>query len=465
MSSEAKLTKGPVGKTLAGLALPMVGGILAIVGFNLADTFYVSQLGTRELAAMSFTFPVVMVLMGIAMGLGTGTTSAVSRAIGRGDRKTVQRISSDSLSLSLLVVMFSAGAGILTIDPLFALLGAGPDILPLIRDYMSIWYLGVVFLVVPMVANASIRASGDTRIPALIMVGATGSNLILDPILIFGWFGLPAMGLKGAALATVIARAGTMVASLLILHFRERVLDFSRPDLRQVWLSWKQILHIAIPAATTNVLQPLGIGIVTRLVATYGPSTVAAWGAGSRIAAFSLIPVFGLCSGLVPFVGQNWGAGAYDRVRQARKLSYLFSFVWGLVTLVALHFAARPLAGLFSEDPEVVREIVRFLWIIPAGFALVGILSVTEETLNAIGKPLFATLQTLVHMFVIYVPFAFAGSMWLSITGLLAGLAAADILGGCFGLLLVRSICSRDEQCTDESVVPDQEPTTASAAI
>ena len=235
MNIEAKLIQGPVVRTLTSLAVPMMGGIFSVVAFNLADTYFVARLGTKELAAMSFTFPVTMILFGIAFGLMSGTTTIVSQAIGRGEPEGVRRIASDSLVLSFLVVLASASLGILTIRPLFYLLGASDEVMPLIEDYMTIWYLGIVFLIIPMVSNAAIRATGDTRAPALIMMLATGLNVVLDPILIFGWFGFPRMELEGAALATVIARACTMVASLAILHFREGMLDFKPPNLGYVW--------------------------------------------------------------------------------------------------------------------------------------------------------------------------------------------------------------------------------------
>jgi Na+-driven multidrug efflux pump len=254
------------------------------------------------------------------------------------------------------------------------------------------------------------------------------------------------MELRGAALSTVIARGGAMVGALLILHFRDRLLDYRTPSLRDVWNSWKQIAYIAIPATATNILEPLGLAIVTWIIALQGPAAVAAWGAGSRVTAFSLIPVFALCSGLVPFVGQNWGAEKFSRVLKARKYGHRFAFAWGILVAVALHFVANPVASLFSTEPEVVTEIVRYLWIIPIGYALVGIFSVTEETLNAIGKPIIATVSTLIHMFAFYVPFAFAGSYFYGIVGLLAGLALADILGGLVGLSLSRLMCRRGEK-------------------
>ena len=441
--NRARLTQGPVSRVLVRLAGPMTIGLLSIFFFNLADTYFVAQLGTRQLAAMSFTFPVVMVLLGVSFSLSTGTTSEVSRAIGAGNEAAVRRLASDSIALSFLVVALVAGLGMLTIDPLFRLLGAGPDILPLIRDYMLIWYGGIAFLVVPMVANASIRAGGDTRFPAMIMVAAMVTNLVLDPILIFGWFGIPRMELRGAAWATVIARAGTMVASLAILHYRDRMLDFRPPSLAHVWRSWRAVLSIAVPTAATNFMQPVAMGIATRLIAQFGAPAVAAWGAGERISAFALIPVSAVCSALVPLVGQNWGAREYARVHQARRYCNLFSLAWGVGMLGLLRLAGEPLAAVFSAEPAVQREIVRYLWIIPFGYALYGVLNVSEETLNAIGRPLAAALQTLIHMFLFYVPLAFAGGRTAGLPGLLWGIALANILGGMLAYALSQFICSR----------------------
>ena len=415
MTATAHLTEGPVAGTLAKLSAPMLAGLFSLIAFNLADTYFVSQLGTRELAAMSFTFPVAIAMFGIAMGLGTAMTSSVSRAIGGGDAQGIRRLVTDGLMLAFVTVLVCAGVGMATIDPLFAAMGAEPDVLPLVREYMLIWYPGMVFLVIPMVCNASIRATGNTRFPALLMIISTGLNCLLDPILIFGLLGAPRLELKGAAIATVIARAITLLASLAIVHFKQRLLDLSRPRMGDVLNSWRQLARIAVPATATNIMQPLSIGIVTRMVAIHGADAVAAWGAGSRIAAFVLIPVFATCSGLVPFIGQNWGAERFDRVRLARRYAYRFVFVWGLAMLVVLSAAAEPIAHIFSADAGVVDRLVLYLWILPIGFAMVGVFSVAEETMNAIGKPLAASLQTLIHMFGFYLPLAAAGSTWLGL--------------------------------------------------
>ena len=168
-SRKPKLVEGPVGKTLISLAIPMAFGIAAIVLFNIVDTFYVGRLGAKPLAAMGFTFPVTFIVMSIAMGLSVGASSTISRAIGEGYQEKVQRLTTDGLGLAVLIVTFFALIGLTTLKTIFSLMGADEETLKLISDYMVPWFLGVGLLVIPMVGNGAIRATGDTKTPALIM--------------------------------------------------------------------------------------------------------------------------------------------------------------------------------------------------------------------------------------------------------------------------------------------------------
>jgi putative MATE family efflux protein len=226
---------------------------------------------------MSFTFPVVMTFGSLAMGLGIGASSVIARAIGEGDSRSIRRLATDSLSLSLLVVIVFAFLGLLTINPLFTLLGAKKELLPLIHSYMELWYWGMICLVVPMVGNNIIRASGNTLLPSIIMIVAALVNIILDPIFIFGWLGFPRLEIAGAAMATVISRFVTLVASLWFLHFRLKMLSWQKESLGVIVKSWLSILKISIPVAASNVINPISFGILTGLVSVYGSQAVAAF--------------------------------------------------------------------------------------------------------------------------------------------------------------------------------------------
>jgi len=220
----ASLTEGPVGRTLARLTVPMVAGIVGMVAFNLTDTFFVGRLGTEELAALSFTFPFVTVLARFTLGIGMGASAVISRAVGGGNARAVRRLTTDSLSLALIGVVIFVAAGLVWMEPIFRALGCGPDILPLVKKYMTIWIAGLLFVFFPMVSNNAIRANGDTKTPALIMLTAVFANIILDPLLIFGPGPFPALGLAGAAYATVFTRMITFMLSFYIVAFRLKMI-------------------------------------------------------------------------------------------------------------------------------------------------------------------------------------------------------------------------------------------------
>lgn len=434
----ARLTQGPVGRCLFYLTLPMSIGIFAMVAFNFADTYFVSKLGTKHLAAMGFTFPVVLLIHSIALGLGMGAAAVISRAIGKGNFLLVRRLTTDSLFLGIVIVVGLVGAGLLTINPLFRLLGATDETLPLIRKYMSVWYIGMIFVVVPMVGNNAIRATGDTKIPGLIMLIAAGLNFAMDPILIFGLYGFPRLGIAGAALATVIGRATTMIISLSVLHFRERMLDLSLPSLREILDSWKKILYIAIPTAATNLLNPLSMGVITRLVAGFGKEAVAGVGAGLRVEAFAIMPIRALSATLIPFTGQNFGAGKWDRVKSAQFVSVLFSLGWGLLCFLLFLPTAPKIAGIFSRDPKVVTVTIHFLRIVSLGYGMQGICLLAAAAFNALNRPIHASILNIVRMFVLYIPLAWIGASFFHVDGVFSGIVLANLAAGILSMYWLR---------------------------
>ncbi|MCP4155331.1 MAG: MATE family efflux transporter [bacterium] len=428
--SGPRMVEGAVGKLLFRLTLPMVFGIMSMFVFNLVDTFFVSKLGTLHLAAMSFTFPVVWVIGSIALGLGVGGSAVISRAIGEGDHHKVQRLTTDSLVLSMVIVFFFIFLGLVTIEPLFSLLGAGPEIIPLIKEYMLIWYPGVIFLVIPMVGNSAIRATGDTKTPSIIMLCSVVSNLVLDPLLIFGIGPFPRWELQGAAVATVIARAITLVLSLWVLHKREKMLTFVRPTLKEGILSWKKILYVGLPAAGTNLIMPVSLGVITRLVSTYGTSAVAAFGVATRVEGFALTVNMAMGSVLTPFVGQNLGAGKLGRVKLAVKYSRWFSMCWGGLAFAVLLFFAPEIAGVFSKKPEVISYIITYLHMVSFSYGFMGILMITGAIFNGMNQPMPSATLSLLRMVLLYVPFAYIGSYFWQLPGIFGAALVSNITGG-----------------------------------
>ena len=427
-NNKAQLTEGSVPQLLLNMTLPMILGMLGMVAFNLTDTYFVGQLGTDELAAMSFTFPVVMVISSLALGLGIGTSSVISRAIGAGDHQRVRRLTTDSLILSVSLVACFVLLGLLTIEPLFRFLGATPEILPLIKRYMLIWYPGMIAVIVPMVGNNAIRATGDTKTPSMIMLVSVVVNMIVDPLLIFGIGPFPRLEIAGAALATVFGRTITLIVALWVLGHREKMLSLVRPPLKTVLESWQQILYIGIPAAATNMLLPLSAGVITRLIALHGAEAVAGFGVATRIEMFAMMAVAALSSVLGPFIGQNWGAQKYDRVRQGITASQQFLIVWGIATFGILALAGKSISSIFTDDPLVISAAAAYFWIVPIGYGAQGILRLSTIALNVLNKPFHSAVLTLIQAFVLYIPFAYLGSRAFGLHGIFSAAAGSYII-------------------------------------
>jgi len=424
-----RLTKGPVRGHLSAMTMPMVWGILSIILFNLADTYFVGQLGTAELAAMSFTFPVTFFFVSIAIGLAAGASSVVARMIGEGDRQRVRRHATDSLLLALVTVLIFGSIGYLTIDPLFTAMGATPDSLPLIRDYMEIWYLGMIFIVIPMVGNGVLRATGDSKFPSYVMMTAAGINLILDPILIFGLFGAPRLEIEGAALATVIANAGTLIAGLYVLHGRERLLTVRIGSLQMLARSWGRVMHVGLPAALTNTVTPAATAVITALIARHGDAAVAGFGVAARIEALALIVMFAMSSVVGPIAGQNWGGGLYGRVRELLRLVFKFSMIYGLGVALVLAAVAPVITAAFNDDPAVQQVATLYLWIVPVSLALYGFQFNVAAIFNGIGMPLYGVVLSVLRMLVLYIPLAWTLGHFHGVNGVFAAAFIANL--GC----------------------------------
>lgn len=421
------LTKDDIRPTLVRMTLPMLAGMLTLMTFNLVDTFFVSMLGTEQLAALSFTFPVSFTLISLAIGLSIGTSAVIAKALGAGELSAARTDGQVALWLSAILVVILALAGYLMTGPMFTAMGASVSVLAYIRQYMDIWFIGAVLLVLPMVGNAVLRAAGDTRTPSLIMAGSGLVNAILDPILIFGLGPMPALGIQGAAIATVIS---WLVGSVLIIHLlvKRDLINTSVIAVAQAAEVCRKILRIGAPAAGANMLTPLAMAVLTAIMASYGEAAVAAFGVGARLESIACLVVLALSMTLPPLISQNFGAGLLHRVQQAYRESGRFVMLWQFAVFIVLAALAPLLAKLFSSDTEVVRIICWFIWIVPLGYGLQGVIILTNSSFNALHRPGSALVLSIIRLFVFFVPLAWLGGQWFGVTGLFAGCVLANII-------------------------------------
>ncbi len=427
MKQNALLT-ADITPLLKRLTWPVMGGMLTLMSFNLVDTFFISLLGTQQLAAISFTFPVTFMVISLAIGLSIGTSAVIARALGAGNTEDAQADSLSALWLAALLVSLLAILGYVLLDPLFYLLGATPSTLVYIRDYMVIWLAGSVLLVTPMIGNAILRAAGETKIPSLVMASGGVVNAILDPILIFGLGPLPAFGMQGAALATVIS---WFTGFIFILYW----LSVKRGLLTHWFLPWKawlvicrKILHIGLPAAGANMLTPIAMAVLTAIMATYGNEAVAAFGVGARLESIACLVILALSMTLPPVISQNFGASQFQRVREAYLVCCRFVLVWQALVYACLALLAYPIAALFTDNEQVATYVRWFIWIMPLAYGLQGIIILTNSSFNALHLPAKAVVLSVLRLFICYVPLAWLGGVMFGVVGVFIGCVIANLL-------------------------------------
>ncbi len=425
ISPKPDMIHSPIAKTLKNMTLPMIMGMVMLMTFGLVDTFFVSLLGTEQLAAISFTFPVTFTLISLNIGLGIGASAIIARYLGSGQEHLAREFATGSLTLAFVMVGVLALIGWLSIDPIFVLLGADELQLSYIRDYMQIWYLAGVCLAMPMVGNSVLRASGDTKTPSLVMATSGVINALLDPLLIFGWGPVPAMGIKGAAYATLIAWVIGLMYILYLLIVKRKLVLPRLLTWAELKMTSAQILKIGLPAAGANMLTPIAGGVLTAIVATYGSEAVATWGVGNRLESIASIVILALSMTLPPFISQNLGAGKIGRVEDAYQLCIKFVLGWQLIIFILMWILSPWIADAFAKEPKVAELIQLFLFIVPLGYGLQGVIILTNSSFNAMHKPMAALSLSVIRLFVFFVPVSYLGSLLFALKGMfIAGIVA-----------------------------------------
>ncbi len=437
-AAPAAMTAGPVGPLLVSLTLPMVGAVLSLIGYSVAETWFIARLGPQALSAVSFTFPVTMVVISLAIGLGAGTSAVVARALGAGEA-AASALVVDALLLTAVLGVAAAALGEVVIGPLFLALGAPEALLPLIAGYLRIWFPAATLFMTAMVGLSAAWAAGDARFQGVAMAGAALLNLAVAAPVIFGLDGLPGLnipglnvqglGLRGAAVANALSWGPLLLATLWRLRSLGLLAD-GLPTPARFVASTRRVLHVGLPAAGTNTIIPVSAAIVTAILATYGAKAVAGFGVAGRIESLSMVAFFALSAVMNPFAGQNAGAGRLDRVRAAVRVSFGFCLALGAVLAVGLWFAGPWIGARFSGDAEVSAATAAYLAIVPVSYGMAGIIAVANSAFNGLNRPGAAVLISVARMMGVNVPVAWLGGRLFGADGVFLGVCVANIVVG-----------------------------------
>lgn len=431
--TKAFYTAGPVGLTMFKTSSAMLVGTVAMSLYNIVDTYFVGRLGTGPLAAMGFTLPVVMLCGCVFSGVFAGIMTLTAQSLGARDQRRAHDIVVSGLYLTLLMSAILAVAGKLGSHLVFQQLGAEGATLEQTCGYMDIWFLGVFTGMLGMLGGDLLISVGDTRNASAAIVLGTVLNMFLDWLLIFGHWGCPAMGIRGAALATIISQAVGAVPPWLLLHYKYRLFDLRpAPGLLRHWLVQ---IRFGVPVMLGSVILPVGQTVLTRIAANFGDVAVAATGAVNRLESLAFMVPMSVGFALTPMVGQNYGAGLFERLKKIYRIANTFAFAYLLAIALVILLVARPLVAQFSADPAVQDLMREGLYIIAWGFGLLEIQRYSGFFLTGCGRPSQGAALNIFRICLLSL-LSLLALKFQSVHWLFWSRLASDLLSGSIGLVL-----------------------------
>ena len=434
-----EILEGPILKTLIRLAIPTVIAFIFHTGFNFIDRFFVSRLGEIQFGALGMAFSVQLVLIAIGSGLGIGISSLIARLIGAKKFDQANRAADQTIFLILVCSLLTTIGGLSTIKPLFTMLGASEQMRPYILEYIHVILLGSLFQFFSMLGNGILRGEGDTVTPMRVMITGTVVNIILDPILIFGFGPFPALGVQGAAIATVLARAGSCIVVVMAYLSQKNIVKptyrFYRVDKQLL----KGIFTVGGPTILSNLLQPIGMSLMFLLLRSYGDASKASFTMGITYQQLAILPTIGIGAATLTMTGQNYGAKNLQRVQHLSVKAAMFamSLLTGVTILFILY--SEPFARVFSQDTEVTAVGRALLIITSLGFPAIGSRIIHVSIFQGIGMGGKALILNTSQALLLSFPLAWLMSQWIGLNGIWWGMTAGVFIAAIIGFFWIGS--------------------------
>jgi len=423
------LTEGKEGKLILNFALPMLMGNVFQQMYNVVDSIIIGKvLGKEALAAVGASFPLIFALISFVVGFAIGSTIVIAQYFGAKDMERVKR----SIDTLYIFMFFSAilltFIGIFVSKYIFRLISLPEDVIPLAVDYFSIYSLGFLFFFGFQGTSAILRGLGDSRTPVYFLVASTLINIALDLFFVLGlgW------GIRGVAAATVIAQAGAFFSIILYINKYHSFLTFSPLKMRFDKEIFRKSIRIGLPSGIQQTFVSVGFLALYRIVNMFGTTTIAAYSIAMRIDSFAVLPSMNFSAAMSTFVGQNIGAGKFSRISSGLKATLKMSLLVSLVISILAITFARPIIAVFTNDKEVIRIGIQYLYIVSSFYLVFSAMFVLMGVLRGAGDTLTSMFITMLTLWFIRIPASYFLSLKYGNIGIWWGIPIAWV----FGMLL-----------------------------
>lgn len=428
-----------VGKSLIKLGIPSIVGMLVSALYNLVDTYFVARLGTSQIGAVSIVFPVSMVVLGFALMFGAGASSCLSRLLGSKQFKKADIFASTALASSMIFSLILVAVMLIFSDPLLRLLGATETMMPYAREYAFWFFIGLMFNVFNITANNIFTSEGATVVAMNSMLAGSIANVILDPIMIFGMN----MGVRGAAIATLISRL--ISVGIYVFYFASKRSNYhiSLRNVKPEGELYTEILKIGMPMLFMHFLTSVAMSLTNRCAASYGDSAVAAFGVVMRVFSVGQMIVTGFLKGYQPFVGYNFGAKNFARVKTGTSKAMLWTTLFCIFTSAMFFLFRYPIINAFNTgDADFLKLGVRIISIYGITFITIGYQSAHTFRFMGLGKAKECNIISLSRQGLFYFPAILIMSAAFGLEGIIWAQPVCDLLS----LALVIVLANRNKR-------------------
>jgi putative MATE family efflux protein len=423
-----RLGYAPIGKLLVSLSLPSIAALITTSLYNIVDTFWVAKLGHEAIAALSIVFPYQILFYSIGSGTGIGIGALVSRRFGENNIEATNHAAGQIFFLSALWGLLFMLFTIFFSGSILSAIGATPDIMEYSNQYLVIVVCGAPQIIFVLIASNLVRASGDAVKPMVMMIVACVTNIILDPFMILGIGPFPEMGVRGAALATVIAQSCGAFLGLYYLFSHKTAFRVKAGHLKPDVPILRDIYRVGASAMILQITESLSFILFNRVVSSFGSIAIAALGMAMRVADIAYMPIIGLSNGLLPIVGFNFGTQNFKRLWHSVKLATLSIFLLLAVFTLLIETLAPQIIGIFSDEPELLAATIPTMRITLSTLALVGPTILFITTFQGLSMGTMALVLSLIRWCILFVPPLYILSRFFGLYGAWWSLPISDAL-------------------------------------